>query len=138
MNFAHRFFSRIPKLSEIESRVLKDVECALHHSLRPTFSAQVSKITKIQRLDKGREVDFYFAAGDSSPLFQDLAEVDELKLASLHIKSVDSGHQARADVWLVRGRLFSIEFNAPPGDLKGERLLSEVVLHFPQDVENAR
>ena len=130
MNFFRQIFSRAPVFSKVESRVLKDVEAALLPGKRAIFSKQVSKITKIQRLDRGREVDFYYPADDSSPLFEGLKDAAEYKIASLHLRPTDPGHQADANVWLVKGRLFSIEFNAPPGDLEEETLLSEVVLYL--------
>lgn len=130
MNFFRQFFSRTPIFLEVEARVLKDVERALPPQARATFSEQVAKITKIQRLDKGREVDFYYREDDCAPLFEALSDADEYKIASLRLRATDSGHQAEANVWLVKGRLFSIEFNAPPGDLGGETLLSEVALYF--------
>jgi hypothetical protein len=131
MNFFSRFFLRTPIFSEVESRILKEVEDALSSVSRLIFAAQAAKIIKIQRLDRGREVDFYFATMDGIPLFQEFSSIDEFKIASVHLRSTDSGHQADACVWLVKGRLFSIGFNAPPRDLKGEKLLAEVVLHIP-------
>lgn len=126
-----RLFSKRAVLSEIESRVLKDIKGALPLHLSSIFSLQISKIDRIQRLDRGREVDFYYALPDSSiPLLEDFSNMDEHKLANVHLQSNNSGHQVNARVWLVRGRLFSVEFNAPPGDLRNEAITSDVFLHL--------
>ncbi|NBD38049.1 MAG: hypothetical protein GVY10_05725 [Verrucomicrobia bacterium] len=88
--------------------------------------SQVALINKVQRIDRDREVDFYHVEKGESEfpetvLFPNRAE--ELILAKIHITDPETGHQSKAEVFLVKGHLFSIEFSHTPRDFRGAKTL---------------
>ena len=122
MNILTRLFGSRSGLNFIEKQVVEAVALALSEKPAALLRTQVSLINKVQRLDQDREVDFYriengTVAFPDSALFPNHAE--QFELANVNIKDVASGHQTRASLWLVKGRLFSIEFSHTPRDLSG-------------------
>jgi len=87
----------------------------------------VSLINKIQRIDKGREVDLYHIV-NGKPYYPEAAlfpqRKEEFELAKLKVRDDQTGHAATVLVYLVQGRLFSIEFSSPPGDWQDIESLS--------------
>lgn len=123
--FLTRLF-RPRKLTEVEARVLEEVASALPESQGAIVRAHQRLIARVYRIDQGREADFYYDA-PPTPVFE-MAN-DEVELARVTLSSLDSGHGAHASVYLVKGKLFSIQFDAPPGDLRGETLKVRVELN---------
>lgn len=106
----------------LEKQVLEAVALALPEKAAAILRAQMSLINKVQRLDHDREVDFYHIENGKvhfpkTALFPNQAE--EFELARVKIKDIATGHQTEAAVFLVKGRLFSIEFSHTPSDLRG-------------------
>jgi hypothetical protein len=115
-----------PRLTQVEGKTLDAVLVAVPDSVRSILIIQRDAIAKIQRIDAGREVDFYYKNKDTLPRVACDKEV--VAIASLTIKSLDTGHEANAVVELVNGILFSINFTAPPNDLRNEKLSIEVTV----------
>jgi hypothetical protein len=115
-------FQSRPKLNPIEMRVIEAVAAALPQESAALLRIQVSLINKVQRIDQDREVDFYHIE-NGKPTFPDTAlfpnRTEEFELAKVHLNDVATGHQSKATVSLVKGRLFCIEFSQTPRDLRG-------------------
>lgn len=103
-------------------RVIEAIATALPQDAADLLRAQVSLVNKVQRIDQDREVDLYHME-KGKPVFPDSAlfpnRTEEFELARVHLKDVATGHQAKATVSLVKGRLFCIEFSHTPRDLPG-------------------
>jgi len=110
------------KLNPIETRVIDAIAAALPEDSAALLRTQVSLINKVQRIDQDREVDFYHME-KGKPTFPDSAlfpnRAEELEMARVHLTDVVTGHQTKATVSLVKGRLFCIEFSHTPRDLSG-------------------
>lgn len=117
----------LPKLTEVECRVLDEVAAVLPPVMAGTMRDQIKNIRKIQRLDRGREVDFYYDA-DANQVPAFAFDQDVVELARVYIESLDTGHATRVCLQIVRGRLFSLNFTSPPRDLRGENLKVHVEL----------
>jgi hypothetical protein len=119
--FSWIFKSR-SKLKPIETRIIEAVADALPKNVASLLRMQVSLFNKVQRIDQGREVDFY-RMENGKPIFPEIAlftnRDEDFELARVHLSDIATGHQTRATVKLVRGRLFSIEFSHTPRDLSG-------------------
>ena len=108
------------ELLPLEQLLLQKVETALSKPAAEILVMQITLINKVQRLDKSREVDFY-RMEKGKPVFPESAlfpnHKEEFELARLRIVDPRTGHGTNASVYLVKGRLFSIEFSCPPGDI---------------------
>lgn len=108
-------------LNPIETRVIEAIEAALPGDAAALLRTQVSLINKVHRIDQDREVDYYHIE-NGKPTFPDAAlfsnRSDEFELAKVHLTDAATGHQSKATVSLVRGRLFSVEFSRTPRDLR--------------------
>ena len=115
-------FQNRSKLNPIETRVVEVIAAALPEDSAALLRSQVSLINKVQRIDQDREVDFYHME-KGRPAFPDTLlfpnRADEFQLARVHLTDVATGHQSKAIVSLVKGRLFCIEFSHTPRDLRG-------------------
>lgn len=79
-------------------------------------------ISRIDRIIHGMDVLLYYlnASAQNMPLLK--TKKIDVWLATLHLICKETGHQAKAKVHVVRGKVFSIDYNTPPGDLYGEKL----------------
>lgn len=115
-----RFFGSRSELNIIETQILEAVALALSPNAASLLRHQVSLINKAQRPDRNREVDFYHVE-QGNPKFPEAAlfpnRAEEFEFARLRITDVPTGHQTVATVWMVKGRVFSIEFSHTPKDL---------------------
>ncbi len=100
-----------------ETRIINEVKSRLEDGGASQLQRQVEAINKIQRLAKGKEVNLYQmrhgkATFDDSLRFPDAA--DEALLASISLTGPDQRSKLKAEVWLAKGRLFSLVFNKSP------------------------
>jgi hypothetical protein len=100
-----------------ESRILEELKSRLGDESSTRLQRQIEVINKIQRLSDGKEVSLYQMrygkpAFDDSLRFPNAA--DEALLASVYLKEPDKRAQLKVEVWLARGRLFSLVFNKSP------------------------
>lgn len=113
-SFLARFFGASSQLSVLEKAILESVKNELDdQSLVDLWDRQVKSINKIQRLPEGVEVDFYRMI-DGKPGFDPKmafpVQAEELKIARLEVKLPDTDLVLIANVWCVKGILFSIEY----------------------------
>ena len=136
MSLLDFLFKSDKKLTQVETVVLDSVATNMSMADSNLLRSQITNISKIQRLDNGREVDFYYGKLDATTNRFEMKS-DVARLAKVTLKSRDSGHQVTASVQLVKGKLFSINFNGPPNDLRGENLSIDVKL-YPLNAEQER
>lgn len=107
-------------LSPLERLLVQKIEAVLPKPAAEILVMQIALINKVQRVDKSREVNLY-RMEKGKPMFPESAlfpnRKDEVELARLRIVDPSTGHGTYASVHLVKGRLFSIEFSCPPGDI---------------------
>lgn len=81
------------------------------------LQAQIAAINKIQRLSHGKEVNLYQMRRGKAVFDDDLRfpdADDEALLASVNLTGPDQRANLKAEIWLAKGRLFSLVFNKPP------------------------
>lgn len=110
-------------LLPFEHRLIEAVQARLPSEAQSRLDEQVRRISKVQRLERGREVN----------LFSDLAEKcrflnqrDEVLLASACLIHPETNKRLKAEVWLVKGWLFSLLFKQRPNDFFAGLSLSTV------------
>lgn len=111
------FFLGDRNLYPFERSILDDVISHMGSQSGARLRLQIEAVNKIQRLCDGREVNLYQmqngkAAFDKSLCFPNAP--DEVLLASVSLKSPSGPTMLIAKVWVVQGRLFSLEFNKSP------------------------
>jgi len=108
------------ELSPLERQVLAAVAAELSPSAREILNQQRDLINLIQRHADGKEVNLYVMRR-GKPCFEDQfrfpLRVEETQLATVEMLGGGGQKSFRAEVWLVKGRLFSIAFNKPPEKL---------------------
>ena len=100
-----------------ETRIIEEVKSHLVVDARTRLQRQVEVINKIQRLSDGKEVNLY-QMRHGKPAFDDSLRfpnaADEELLASVNLVGSDKNAKLKAEIWLAKGRLFSLVFNKPP------------------------
>ena len=100
-----------------ESRVLDEVTSQLDAESGVRLQRQIEVVNKIQRLSNGKEVNLYHMR-HSKPAFDDNLRfphtASEALLASVDLARPDKRAKLKVEVWLAKGRLFSLVFNKPP------------------------
>lgn len=99
-----------------EALILGKVKSHLPAESSRRLQLQLAVINKIQRLSDGKEVNLY-QMRHGKPAFDDSlrfpAGTDEELLASVNLTGPNR-LQLKAEVWLAKGRIFSLVFNKPP------------------------
>lgn len=113
MSLLTKLFNSGARLSELERRILGCVGNRLNADAAALWQRQIDAINKVQRLPGGAEVNFYrMERGrptfDSALAFANSAE--ELLAAKVSIKVGGTPAVLKAQVWCVRGFIFSIEY----------------------------
>ncbi|NVD97789.1 hypothetical protein HUX62_07240 [Massilia sp. BJB1822] len=118
--WAATLFGRTAVFYPYEQTLLQAVGEALSGEAGRRFAAQAAAVNKIQRLNEGREVNLYQMRGGKPDFDASLAfpTGEETKLASA-VLAAPQGGRMRAEVWLVRGSLFSLEFSKAPANVLG-------------------
>ena len=113
ISFIGKLLGSAKQLSELEKIILNSVRKQLAEDVRFKWDSQVNAINKIQRLPGGVEVDFYHIKNGRPSFNEDLRfpnNVEELHLARVQIELPDFESKLVANVWCVRGFVFSIEY----------------------------
>jgi len=127
MRFLDLFRRQSEKFYPFERRILEQVKSKLHSEASQLFQRQIDAVNKIQRLADGKEVNLYHIVKgvpefDLANRFPELSENESL-LARVRIANSCGSATLNCEVWLVDGRLFSLEFNrAPKGFFVGGSL----------------
>src|SRR6266496_1986514 len=105
------------QLRPVESRVITAVSSKLPSAARQLFDAQINQVNRIQRHPSGKEANFYtLRRGKPSLEERFLFPLrTETLLATVHLNLGQDKKPLRAEVWLVNGHVFSVDFNKTPG-----------------------
>jgi hypothetical protein len=123
-------------LTPLEQEVLGALSAELPPAAREILAKQRDAINLVQRHAGGKEVNLY-AMRRGRPCYEEHLlfplQLEEAKLATLEIASSTGKTPLRAEVWLVKGWVFSIQFSKAPqeGLQAGARVLSVKVLRDP-------
>lgn len=112
-SFLSALFGASKHLSDLEKLILTSVGSKISERLRPIWDEQIQAINKVQRLPEGVEVNFYRMKGGRPTFEAELAfpnKTEELQLARVEIKLTNARQKLVAQVWCVKGFLFSIEY----------------------------
>jgi hypothetical protein len=102
------------KLKDYESALLDVFLCGLRAEIRDQIYGQLNTFNKIQRIDNGKEIDFYnLKRGKATFVEEFRLETEEQELLASKIE-VKSRIYAEAKIWIIRGYLFSIEIDTSP------------------------
>ena len=115
--FFATLFGTKSRLSALEKLVLESVRNHLDANTASLWTKQLQAINKIQRLPEGVEVNFYRMKNGHVSFDDDWAfanKTDELLVATVQIGLPNVRKALMADVWCVKGFLFSIEYNGSP------------------------
>lgn len=107
------------RMTPLESTLINAYRRELTPEGQVILDRQIASTNRIHRLTDSKEVCFYrmkwgkptFKPDDAFPLTG-----DEVRLASIEYTVPTTGAKMSADLWLVRGFLFSITFNRSPSD----------------------
>lgn len=106
-----------PEFYPFEARIIEEVKSRMDNDGAARLQRQVEVINKIQRLTNGKEVNLY-RMRHGKPSFDDTLRfanaADEALLASVNLTGADKRAKLKADIWLAKGRLFSLVFSKPP------------------------
>jgi hypothetical protein len=111
--FLAALFGSGSKLSDLEKIVLNCVRDHLGGTTAARWDEQVNAINKVQRLPDGVEVNFYRMKKGHPSFEAQLAfanRTEELLVAKAQIGLPNVTERLRANVWCVKGFLFSIEY----------------------------
>jgi hypothetical protein len=111
--FFAALFGSGSKLSDLEKIVLNCVRDHLDGETAARWDEQIKAINKIQRLPDGVEVNFYRMKKGHASFEGQLAfanKTEELLVAKVQIGLPNVTERLRANVWCVKGFLFSIEY----------------------------
>jgi hypothetical protein len=94
------------RFTPLEKRLLSEVRSVLPEEAKPIFDAQVSAITKCQRISKWNEISYYRMRGgkvswEGVPLFPC---TDEIEIAQVRFKS--GGKRYKATLISIAGHIF--------------------------------
>lgn len=112
-SFLAKFFNSEARISDLESRILDAVKGRLSTNIAVLWEQQIAFINKVQRLPGGVEVNFYRMAR-GKPTFDDALafpnKAEELLVARVALTIEGAAPVLKAQVWSVRGFIFSIEY----------------------------
>jgi hypothetical protein len=108
-----------PRFSYAEKAILDALKNGLEEDYRLLLATQVDSVTKIQRLDNGKEVDCYcmrWGKPYQNPAIRLPIQAAEVKFASVRITG-SLGRVLNAGVNAVNGYFFSINFDRSPREI---------------------
>lgn len=111
--FIARLFGAGTRLSALEKMILDCVERNFDDFLRDSWNRQIKLINKVQRLPEGIEVNFYRMKSGRPNFNEDLAfpnKTAELLVAKVQVE-LSGMEKLNANIWCVKGFLFSIEYD---------------------------
>jgi hypothetical protein len=104
-------------LYQFEKLIIHEVKRRLAQDGGERLQMQFDTINKVQRLSEGKEVNLYCMRRGKAMFDDDLRfpyAADEALLATVSLSNSSGGPKLKAEVWLAKGRLFSLVFNKPP------------------------
>lgn len=104
-------------LRDYEIEIIKMTEHASNARAAEILRLQAARINRVLRFTHDRDVNLHCVRRGKPAFPDDLLftdRSDEAKLATVYIRKPSQSKKLRVDLWLCRGRLFSLEFNIPP------------------------
>lgn len=123
----------VPPLRKWERQLLDEVGRGLPASLAAAFTEQVREINYVQRLQEGKEINFYRMRGpqanvSSAPRIPTPSE--EYLLARVRIEPPGKT-SLTCQLWVVCGIVFSITCNEPPRKIDESARIRVINLYLP-------
>jgi len=109
------FKSGTTSFNPYEQRLVEAIRAALPARVRERFAERIASVNLVQRIDGGREVNC-FSIIRRKAVLQDATRICDLPGEAILARVTIVGPPGTAniaDVWLVGGNLFSIEFSEP-------------------------
>jgi len=113
-----KLFGRGSQLSDLENLILNSIRDKLDGEIVTLWDNQVQSINKVQRLPEGVEVNFYRMRNGRPTFDSEMAfpnKTEELLLAQVKIGVPHISNKLIANIWCVKGFLFSIEYEGSVG-----------------------
>jgi hypothetical protein len=133
-------FGSASRLNPLELHIINAAKGGLTEEAALLLQQQVDAVNMVQRLSKGKEVNLY-SMRRGKAVFDDVlrfpATADEAHLATVRLRHPEKRATLRSELWLAKGRLFSVLFSIPPKEFL-ERFdarsilptMTEVSIHF--------
>ena len=121
-NLLERLFCGSRNFYPFELKILAAVQDRLNEESRELLQKQINAINRVQRIAKGVEVNCYQMHHGKSVCNKDICFPilqEEARLATVTLAHPKKNDTLKAVIWIVRGCLFSIVFNKPPGVFYG-------------------
>jgi len=122
----------LPPLSSLERKLINELANHLSAPAKALLLAQMKRVNFVQRHVNHKEVNLYFIKNgkvffDEKIRFPETQS--EIKLGSISFDAPAPGVQKSFQVnfWLVRGWLFSMEFNQSPKDARADKVVIKEV-----------
>ena len=115
----------ISPLRQYESALIDALAEKLNSEASSLLLEQIKRVNYIQRHDDQKEVNLYcikYGKPFFHKKFRFPLKQSEIKLASIIFEVTAISKTFHADVWLVNGYLFSIEFNRCPKKIKNNNI----------------
>ena len=122
----------ISPLKQYESALIDALAEKLNSEASSLLLEQIKRVNYIQRHNDQKEVNLY-CIKYGKPFFHEklrfLLKQSETKFASVTFEVTAISKTFRADIWLVNGYLFSIEFNSCPKKIKNNNIeIKEIII----------
>ena len=111
------FFGGTSKFYPFEILILESVISAISGEKNLLLKQQLAVINLIQRHGEGREVNLYQMKSGKAAFDENLRIPDALEerlLARVSLKLPPKKDELNAEIWMTKGRIFSLEFDKRP------------------------
>jgi hypothetical protein len=117
-------------LNPLEKKLLSELGDHLSPEARLLLSRQVEQVNLVQRHAKGKEANLYCLIRGKRSFDENFVfpvNKVEVKLARMRFVSMDVPTVFRVDFWVVRGHIFSLQYDQSPRRLRADRVEIEDV-----------
>lgn len=129
------------KFKFVETLVLDEVGRLLESPWKELYKQQLDRINMVQRHADDKEVNLYcMKLGQTVPLPESYmfpVKTNEYPLASVLLSDSQANNKTEALLWVVRGRVFSINFNKSPKRLGKDISISSARLLTDLKIEQS-
>ena len=108
------------QLYRFESDLLDAVKSHLAQDAALLFAAQIRAFNRIYRFSGGKEINLHGLRGRNYDDIRFANKQEQLLLATAILNSPKNNHSMKAELWLVNGRVFSVNFIKPPEAVFGK------------------
>lgn len=140
MRFFGSLFRSATRLYPLEVDIINAAKAGLTKEAALILQQQVDTVNMVQRLSRGKEVNLYTMRRGKA-VFDDTlrfpATADEALLATVRLRHPEKNSILRSELWLAKGRLFSLLFSTAPKEFWGRfdaksirPTVAEVTIHL--------